>query len=175
MWDISKADLFEISLPQINDGVSDPTATGKTLNDPDTFKNLLDEYYVSILRTDKGQFLNEKRYILPPTKLSEFVLELCDGEKNLDDGFVDCKLGKYLSSSIEGNHYVPHQVLFVGTPNPFNYDETGEKIYSKAEALQYGNGILGLDGIKLKIDILSQASDEPLRDVHGNIVATETI
>ncbi len=54
----------------MNGGVLDPVATSKLLNDPDTFKSLMDEFYISILRTDKGQFLNEKRYILPPTKLS---------------------------------------------------------------------------------------------------------
>ena len=170
LWDVCGGhpeDYFEVTLPQSNGGEPDDST--------EMFKSLLDEYYVSILRTDKGQFLNEKRYILPPTKLSEFVLELCDGEKNLDDGYVDCNLGKYLSSSIEGNHYVPHQVLFVGTPNPFNYDEKGEKIYSKAETLQYGNGILGLDGIKLKIDIVSETSEEPKRDVHGNIISTEEV
>ena len=64
------------------------------------FKSILDEYYVSILRTDNGQFLNEKRYILPPTKVSEFVLELTDDRKKMDEGYVNCNLGKYLSSSI---------------------------------------------------------------------------
>ncbi len=92
-----------------------------------------------------------------------------------DEGYVECKLGKYLSSSIEGNHYVPEQVLFVGTPDPFNYDKDGSKVYSRAETLQYGNGIAGLDGIKIKIDIVSETSEEPLRDVHGNIVANETV
>ena len=96
-------------------------------SDPDdsisTFKDTLDEYYVSILRTEDGQFLNEKRYILPPTKVSEFVLELTDDLNTLDDtktlkvdeGYIDCNLGKYLSASIQGNHYVPEQVVFTGT------------------------------------------------------------
>lgn len=159
--------MFEITMPQVNGG--------KPANDTDTFKAMLDEYYVSILRTDKGQLLNEKRYILPPTKLSEFVLELCDGDKNLDDGYVNCNLGKYLSANISGNHFVPEQVVFVGTPNPFGYAEDGSKLYSKAETLQYGNGILGLDGIKLRIDIVSQTSKEPKRDVHGNIISTEKV
>ena len=167
-WDVCKdSDPFEITLRQSNGGTPDDS--------PEAFKALLDEYYVSILRTDKGQFLNEKRYILPPTKLSEFVLELCDGEENLDNGYVDCNLGKWLSANVEDNHFVPTQVVFTGTQPPFNYDEKGEKIYSKAETLQYGNGIPGLDGIKLKIDIESETSEEPLRDIHGNIVATEEI
>lgn len=160
--------MFEITLPQSNGGTPDDSTK--------MFKSLLDEYYVSILRSDKGQFLNEKRYILPPTKLSEFILELSDEMKSEEDaGYVDCNLGKYLSSSIEGNHYVPQQVVFVGTPNPFNYDAKGNKVYSKAETLQYGNGIAGLDGLKLKIEIVSKAGEEPLRDAKGNIVATETI
>ena len=127
------------------------------------------------MRTDGGQFLNEKRYILPPTKVSEFVLELTDKKEKMDDGFVECNLGKYLSSQVQGNHYVPEQVLFTGTQNPFNYDNDGNRIWSKSETLQYGNGILGLDGIMLKIGIESEESQEPLRDVKGNIVAHEEI
>ena len=84
------------------------------------FKSILDEYYVSILRTDSGQFLNEKRYILPPAKLSEFVLELSDDpNKAIDtskiDGYINCNLGEYQSPSIDGDHYVPEQVIFTGT------------------------------------------------------------
>lgn len=135
----------------------------------------MDEYYVSVLRTDNGQFLNEKRYILPPTKVSQFVLELTDDKSKMDDGYVECNLGKYMSAFIDNNHYVPHQVVFTGTQSPFRYDADGNKIYNKAETLQYGNGILGLDGIKLKIMIESEESTEPLRDVHGNIVADEEI
>lgn len=170
-WDVCEdSDPFEITLPQNNGGVPD----GST----EMFKSMLDEYYVSILRSDKGQFLNEKRYILPPTKLSEFVLEMKDTPNDSGvpyDGYVDCKLGKYLSSSIEGNHYVSSQVVFAGTPNPFNYDAEGNKIYSKAETLQYGNGIVGVDGLQLKIDIVSEEWDEPKRDIHGNIISTEKV
>ena len=114
-WDVCLGhpeDMFEVSLAQSNGGVPDDSV--------EKFKSILDEYYVSILRTDNGQFLNEKRYILPPTKVSEFVLELSDDpDKARDiskiDGYVDCNLGKYLSSSISGNHYVPEQVIFTGT------------------------------------------------------------
>ena len=144
------------------------------------FKSILDEYYVSILRTDNGRFLNEKRYILPPTKLSEFVLELSDDpDKARDtskiDGYVDCNLGEYQSPSIDGDHYVPEQVIFTGTQNPFRYDKDGNKIYSRAETLQYGNGILGLDGIKLKVVVESEVGHEPKRDVHGNVISTEKV
>ena len=133
------------------------------------------------MRTDNGQFLNEKRYILPPTRVSEFVLELTDNINTLDednkkiDGYVDCNLGKYLSPSIQDNHYVPEQVLFTGTQNPFNFDNKGDRIWSKAETLQYGNGIVGLDGIKLKIEIESKQDVEPKRDLHGNIISHETV
>lgn len=41
--------------------------------------------------------------------------------------------------------------------------------------MQYGNGIVGLDGIKLKIEIESKESEEPLRDKKGNIVALEEV
>lgn len=178
IWDICDGhpeERFEISLPQRNN------ETQTEQESIDDFKALLDEYYVSILRTDNGQFLNEKRYILPPTKVSEFVLELTDDlstvrdGKKIDDGYVDCNLGKYMSADVDGNHYVPHQVVFTGTQNPFRYDNEGNKIYNRAETLQYGNGIAGLDGIKLKLKIESEESEEPLRDVHGNIVANETV
>ena len=53
----------------------------------------------------------------------------------LPDGYVSCKLNKYLSSSIQDNHYVPEQVVFTGTQNPFKYDNEGNKIYSRAETL----------------------------------------
>ena len=169
-WDVCESDdRFEISLPQRND---ETQLEPETIDD---FKALLDEYYVCIMRTDKGQFLNEKRYILPPTKVSEFVLELTDKQEKLDDGYVECNLGKYLSARIQDNHYVSEQVIFTGTQNPFKYDNDGSRIYSRPETLQYGNGILGLDGIKLKIEIESEESTEPLRDVHGNIVADEEI
>lgn len=57
---------------------------------------------------------------MPPTKLSEFVLELSDDpNKAIDtskiDGYVDCNLGEYQSPSIDGDHYVPEQVIFTGT------------------------------------------------------------
>ena len=111
IWDVcaDEDDWFEVSLPQRNDETHDKPET------PDEFKGLLDEYYVSILRTDNGQFLNEKRYILPPTKVSEFVLELTDEQEKMDDGYVECNLGEYQSPSISGNHYVPEQVIFTGT------------------------------------------------------------
>lgn len=174
-WDVCKdhpEDRFEISLAQSNGGIPDDGV--------EKFKSILDEYYVSILRTDNGQFLNEKRYILPPTKLSEFILELSDDpDKAMDtskiDGYINCNLGEYQSPSIDGDHYVPEQVIFTGTQNPFRYDNDGNKIYSRAETLQYGNGILGLDGIKLKVVVESEVGHEPKRDVHGNVISTEKV
>ena len=46
----------------------------------DEFKALLDEYYVSVLRTDDAQILNEKRYLLPPTPISQFILGMGGSE-----------------------------------------------------------------------------------------------
>ena len=88
---------------------------------------------------------------------------------------MEGNIGKYLSAQVQDNHYVPEQVVFTGTQNPFRYDNDGNRIYTKAETLQYGNGIAGLDGIKLKIGIESEESEEPLRDAKGNIVAHEEI
>lgn len=56
----------------------------------EAFKALLDDYYVSVLRTDKAQILNEKRYLLPPTPISQFVLGM--GSEN---GYMKCNLSPY--------------------------------------------------------------------------------
>lgn len=57
--------LFELDLPR--DIASQLT---DQIREIEEFKKLLDEYYVYVLRTENGQILNEKRYLLPPTKLS---------------------------------------------------------------------------------------------------------
>lgn len=61
--------------------------------------------------------------------------------------------------------------MFVGTTNPFAYDESGNRIYSKPEELQYGNSLVGVDEIELKIDIISVEDDHSLKyDETGNVV-----
>lgn len=65
--------------------------------------------------------------------------------------------------------------MFVGTPNPFNYDNDGERIYSQAEELQYGNSVKGVDEIWLKIDVVGEVDDNALSyDEHGNVAVDET-
>ena len=113
--------------------------------------------------------MNEKRYILPPTRLSEFFF----GE-GTEDGFMKCNLSQYKSSLVDGNHFVPAQVVFVGTPNPFRYDENGEHIWTKPEELQYGNGVKGLQAMELKIDIVDADNEQVLRrDEKGNVILLE--
>ena len=114
----------------------------------EAFKSLLDDYYVQVFRTDKGEILNEKRYLLPPTQISQFILGMGG-----DDGFMPCNLSEYQTSLVQNNHFVPAQVVFTGTQDPFSYDNNGNRIYSKAEELQYGNSICGVSGLDLKIDI----------------------
>lgn len=128
---------------------------------------MLDEYYVCVLRTEKGQILNEKRYLLKPTPLSEFFLGMGDS-----DGFIRCNLSPWQSPMIEKEHYVDTQVVFAGTPNPFSYDNDGEKIYSRPEELQYGNGVCGLDSLELKIDIETGVGTQYLHDLQGNLALT---
>ena len=53
----------------------------------EVFKTLLDEYYVSVMRTKGGHILNEKRYLLPPTRLSSFFFGTQD-----EDGYIKCSL-----------------------------------------------------------------------------------
>lgn len=64
------------------------------------FKAQLDDYYVQVVRADKGEFLNEKRYILPPTPLSEILVT------STDDGFRPCTLSKYQSAMTRDNRFV---------------------------------------------------------------------
>ena len=135
----------------------------------EAYKNLLEEYYVYVLRTENGTILNEKKYILPPTKLSEFFFG-----SGTDDGYIKCSANQYQSALVDGKHFVPTQVLFVGTPNPFRYDDSGEHVWSKPEELQYGNGILGVKSIELKIDIVDADNEQVLRrDEHGNVILLE--
>lgn len=114
----------------------------------DGYGKLLDEYYVSILRTENGEIQYEKRYFLPPTPISKFMFESPN-----ENGFIQCKLNEYQSANIDGNHFETTQVVFTGTQNPFKYDELGNREYSRPESLQYGNGICGLGNLELKIDI----------------------
>ena len=51
---------------------------------------MLDEYYVSVVRTENGNILNEKRYILQPTPISQFILEMGDS-----DGYMKCRISPY--------------------------------------------------------------------------------
>ena len=131
---------FEIELQ------SDDAASADQL---EAFKGKLDEYYVSVVRTDKGNFINERRYILPPTPLSSLFLKM-DGSE-----YMECNLSKYQSPMTSGDHFVDTQVVFTGTQNPFNYDSSGNRVHSKPEELQYGNGICGVDSVWLKVDVVS--------------------
>ena len=131
----------------------------------EAFKALLDDYYVSVLRTDKAQILNEKRYLLPPTPISQFVLGM--GSEN---GYMKCNLSPYQTSLVKDNHYVKTQVMFVGTPDPFSYDNDGNRIYSRPEEMQYGNCLKGVDQVWLKVDITTQPGRKFVYDKRGNIV-----
>lgn len=166
-WTVPDSEGFELDLPRelltVKPGETIDPATIENL---DVYKKLLDEYYVSVVRTEDGNILNEKRYLLPPTPISQFVFGV--GEV---DGYMRCNLSPYQSALVQDDHFVQTQVVFAGTSNPFSYDNNGERIYSKAEELQYGNGICGLQKLELKIDIRGKdANDLPTWDTHGNLV-----
>ena len=165
-------DLFELDIPRADQQIAlDETLTDeeKEQRRLDAFKALLDDYYVSVARTENGDILNEKRYILPPTPLSQFILGVeGDGSK------MKCKLGRYQSAMVQDGHFVSTQVMIVGTPNPFNYDNDGERIFSRAEELQYGNSVPGLGWIELGIDIESRQNVSAfVYDIHGNVMLDE--
>ena len=170
--EIDRENMFQLDLPVEEQKIDlDETLTEEQREQKklDAFKSLLDEYYVYVMRTEEGNILNEKRYILPPTPLSQFILGMGD-----TDGFMKCNLNQYQAAMIKDEHFVPTQVVFTGTPNPFNYDNNGEKQYTRAEELQYGNGVAGLDEIQLKIDILSEIDEKALIvDEHGNVALGE--
>ena len=147
-WNMVPAgeDGFELELPASTHGKS---MTEQEL--ADGFKEVLDDYYVTIVRADNGEFLNEKRYILPPTPLSEIMVT------STDDGFRPCNLSRYQSAMTRGGRFLETQVLFTGTQNPFNYSSDGTRAHSKPEELQYGNGICGVGSIGVKVDITSRS------------------
>ena len=140
--------LFELDLPADMEDDQSLTPAQKEQREIDAFKELLDDYYVSVVRTDNGNILNEKRYILQPTPISQFIFGMGD-----TDGFMDCSISPYQTSLVQDNHFVSTQVVFTGTQNPFNYDNDGNRIYSKPEELQYGNCVKGVDEISLSVDI----------------------
>lgn len=149
--------------------MNDPYAYDK----PDVFKRLLDEYYITVVRTDKGELANERKYILPPTSISELLF---NNDASTNYGYVRCSgLVEYADPTVQDNHYVPEQVVFTGTQNPFAYDKEGNRIYSKEELLQYGNGIKGVDDIYVGFDIRTEDGEEPIRDKQGNIVSEEEV
>ena len=136
--------LFEIEIPSDMDS-----------SDLDSFKSILSDYYITVARTDNGEILNEKRYILPPTSAADLILDM-----NQTDGYTKCRLGKWQSATIDGDHFATSQVVFVGTPNPFNYSENGERLRSRPEELQYGNSIQGVDEMWIKVDVVSAMGKE---------------
>ena len=103
--------------------------------------------------------------------MSDFVFE-----PGGDDGYVDCHISPYQSALVgvdeDGKeHFAPAQALFVGTQNPFNYDNDGNKVHSREQELQYGNGIVGVKSLEMSLDIVPEDTMNALKyDVHGNVV-----
>ena len=166
-------DMFAIDLSTLENVPSQSDDQGSWSDEQiESFKNVLSEYYVSILRTDNGRIMNEKRYILPPTPVSEFLVS---GDES---GYVGCKLSRYLTASVKDNHHAKASVVFTGTQPPFEVDESGSRTYALPEELQYGNSICGVEQIQMKIDIVdvevkTQAWKDdftPMLDEDGNKV-----
>lgn len=111
MWEedddgeIDISSVFELDLPKSDGEIDlDPTLSDeeKEQKKMDAFKALLDEYYVCIVRSENGNILNEKRYILQPTPISQFVFGMGD-----EDGYMKCNLSPYQTSLVQDNHFVP--------------------------------------------------------------------
>ena len=147
-WTIPDSDLFTVDLPDDfpqTDGELTPEVV-------EEYRKVLEDYYITVLRAEDGIIQNEKRYILPPTPITEFMFKIEAG----DQQFSKCKLSPYQSANVKDGHFVQTQVVFTGTQNPFSYDENGEKIHSREEELQYGNGICGVDSMYISIDLVSK-------------------
>ena len=104
-WDVCshpENPMFQLDIPRSEQDIDDmEDGADKEQRKLDIFKSLLDEYYVYVMRTENGNVLNEKRYILKPTPVSEFLLGMVD-----DDGYIKCNLNKYQTSSVKDNHFV---------------------------------------------------------------------
>lgn len=156
-------DLFEIELPR---DVTDLEGIDEEAYEA-AFRDVLDDYYVYVMRTENGEILNEKRYLLKPTSLAELIYGTDENE------WTKCNLSKYQTPLVQDNHYVRAQVVFTGTPDPFNYDTDGRRIYSKPEELQYGNSVCGVGSIELKVEIVSKKGEVFARDEKGNLALDE--
>lgn len=66
------------------------------------YKELLDEYFITVVRTSDSDIMNEKRYLLPPTSLSRFFFH----EETDVDGYVKCRLSPYQTSLVQDDHFV---------------------------------------------------------------------
>ena len=66
------------------------------VKDGEELRDVLGEYYIQIVRTDGGTILNEKRYLLQPSKVSDFIIDVEDA-----DGYRRCALSKWQSSAIQ--------------------------------------------------------------------------
>ena len=167
VWSLDEDDgWFEIAVPDQShdDDCSCDDCDEGRLNQ---FREQLDEYFVSVFRAEGGEMKNESRYLLPPTPLSKFIYGVEDG--------VKCRISPWQSSTILGDKFVPEQVVFTGTQNPFNYDNDGERVYSRTEELQYGNSICGVDEMEVRIEIRTDEVSLPKVDANGFVVAEESI
>lgn len=65
MWKVENdiGSLFTVELPSGSEG-----------EETQKYMESLDDYYVSVLRAKDGEILNEKRYILPPTPITRFIV-----------------------------------------------------------------------------------------------------
>ena len=70
------------------------------LKEGETVEEALSERFIYVLRTEDGNIRNERRYLLPPTPLSKFLLEV-----NGEEDFMDCELDGWRSSIVHDNHF----------------------------------------------------------------------
>ena len=94
---------YSNDLIEFSDGETEKTWTPK---DDDLFKidpDKLDEYYVSVLRTDNSSILNEKRYLMRPMRVKDLLLDI---DIDADSEYFKCNLSKWHSANIKDNHFV---------------------------------------------------------------------
>lgn len=88
--------------------IPDPKDAFQMDGDEDLSENdivaALEDYYIAVVRTEDGIIQNERRYILPPTKVSDLFMQL-DGDSG-GDGYVKCNLSKWQSPNVRDGHHV---------------------------------------------------------------------
>ena len=100
---------YSNDLIEFSDGETEKTWTPK---DDDLFKidpDKLDEYYVSVLRTDNSSILNEKRYLMRPMRVKDLLLDI---DIDADSEYFKCNFTPIFIPVFTGFYLFTHAPTF---------------------------------------------------------------